>query len=232
MNRDHRSLVLLLSIVLFFLLVPLLENSMIGGLFLVVNMYVTLVAATMQLRERRVLFRCAVPVAAISMVLVLASHFHPTRPLYIANTVVLTLFFGLVCGSLFVHLGEKGPITRGRLYISVSLYLLLGLGWFALFSLISALQPGSFADSGVVLTGRPAPSKLLYFSLTSLTTLGYGDIVAVKPAARMLAPLEAAAGILYIAITVARLVAAYGTEFHEQSPESRDESRDEITLRR
>jgi len=49
----------------------------------------------------------------------------------------------------------------------------------------------------------------LYFSLVTLTTLGYGDIVPVRPFARSLATLEAAAGILYIAITVARLVAAY-----------------------
>jgi len=42
-----------------------------------------------------------------------------------------------------------------------------------------------------------------------LTTLGYGDIVPMSPVARMFAALESATGVLYIAITVARLVAAY-----------------------
>jgi Ion channel len=55
-------------------------------------------------------------------------------------------------------------------------------------------------------------STILYFSLTTLTTTGYGDIVAVKPAARMFATLEAASGVLYLAITVARLVASRQTE--------------------
>jgi hypothetical protein len=41
--------------------------------------------------------------------------------------------------------------------------------------------------------------------------LGYGDIVAVKPAARMFATLEAASGVLYVAITVSRLVASQQT---------------------
>jgi voltage-gated potassium channel Kch len=49
----------------------------------------------------------------------------------------------------------------------------------------------------------------LYFSFVTLTTLGYGDIVPATPLARMLTVLEAATGVLYIAITVARLVAAY-----------------------
>ena len=87
--------------------------------------------------------------------------------------------------------------------------------WFALYSLLDAIQPGSFAEAGVTLVGRVAPSKILYFSLTTLTTLGYGDIVAVGPIARMTAALEAVAGVLYIAITVARLVASYQTRNRE-----------------
>jgi hypothetical protein len=67
----------------------------------------------------------------------------------------------------------------------------------------------------VTLTGKILTTKFLYFSLTSLTTLGYGDIVAIRPAARMIATLEAAAGVLYIAITVARLVADYQTSNHK-----------------
>ena len=50
---------------------------------------------------------------------------------------------------------------------------------------------------------------MIYLSLATLTTLGYGDIVPVTPIARMVAALEAVAGVLYIAITVARLVAGY-----------------------
>jgi voltage-gated potassium channel Kch len=46
----------------------------------------------------------------------------------------------------------------------------------------------------------------LYFSLTTLTTTGYGDIVAVDPFARSLANLESVIGQFYLAITVARLV--------------------------
>lgn len=51
--------------------------------------------------------------------------------------------------------------------------------------------------------------SLLYLSLATITTLGYGDVVAVSRPARIIVVLEAATGVFYIAITVARLAAAY-----------------------
>ena len=108
---------------------------------------------------------------------------------------------------MFIYLGRKGEIESERLYVSVSLYLLIALGWASVYTFINVIEPGSFADTGVPLTGKLNQSRILYFSLTTITTLGFGDIVAIKPAARMLSSLEAGAGILYVATTVARLVA-------------------------
>ena len=213
-TQGQRSVVLLVSILAFIILTPLLEGEPRGELILVINMYLTLVAATMELKERRVLFFIAIPIAAASMLLLL-HYVHRTRALSIANSSVLALFLALVSVSLFADLGRSGQITTGRIYVSVSLYFLLAMVWFAIYSLLDAIHPGSFAEAGATLVGRVAPSKILYFSLTTLTTLGYGDIVAVGPIARMTAALEAAVGVLYIAITVARLVASYQTRNRE-----------------
>jgi len=213
-TQGQRSVVLLVSILAFIILTPLLEGEPRGELILVINMYLTLVAATMELKERRVLFFSAIPIAAASMLLLL-HYVHRTRALSIANSSVLALFLALVSVSLFAYLGRSGQITTGRIYVSVSLYFLLAMVWFAIYSLLDAIHPGSFAEAGATLVGRVAPSKIVYFSLTTLTTLGYGDIVAVGPIARMTAALEAAVGVLYIAITVARLVASYQTRNRE-----------------
>lgn len=199
----------------FLILTPFLEGNPTGEVFIILALYLTLISATAELHEKRVLFRSAIPIAVASMVLISASHFYPSRPLLLANNIVLASFLCLVSVSLFAYLGKPGAITKGRLYVCVALYLLIGLSWFALYQIIDLLQPGSFAEAGVTLAGRIPPSKLLYFSLASLTTLGYGDVVAVRPAARMMATLEAAAGVLYIAITVARLVAGYQTSNHK-----------------
>jgi hypothetical protein len=52
-------------------------------------------------------------------------------------------------------------------------------------------------------------AELLYFSLVTLSTIGYGDVVPLHGEARMLAALKGIAGVLYIATTVALLVSAY-----------------------
>ena len=211
LNRERRSRLLLISIVLFFILPSFSETHEIGRVCLVLLLYVTLVAATMELAGKRIVFWSAIPLAGASMVLLGVTHYLPTPALLIANALALAAFLALVSVSLFIYLGEEGQITTGRIQVSVSLYFLMGLAWFSIYNLLNILQPGSFTEGGTVLPRNAPWNTILYFSLTTLTTVGYGDILPVKPAARMCAMLEAAAGVLYVAITVARLVAARQT---------------------
>ena len=55
-------------------------------------------------------------------------------------------------------------------------------------------------------------TELLYFSLITLSTIGYGDIVPLSGEARMLSALEGVTGVLYIAVTVAILVSSFRSE--------------------
>ena len=210
-QEDRRSLSLLLSLLLFLLLSPFLEGHQLGELIMVFSLYILLVAAIVELSARRVLMRFCVPLVIASMVFVLAGHFHPSPLIKTINFSLLAVFFGLVSVGLFLYLGRTGSITSGRIYASVSLYLMLAMFWFAIYNLINVLEPRSFLEVGLgpsEITRIPR-ATFLYFSLVTLTTLGYGDIVPLTPVARVLAALESATGVLYIAITVARLVAAY-----------------------
>jgi Ion channel len=86
----------------------------------------------------------------------------------------------------------------------VAVYLLLGLLWGVWYEIIELLQPGSFAvASQKAQAGLP---QLAYFSFTTLTTLGFGDIVPLSPLARSLVILEALVGQLFPVILIARLV--------------------------
>jgi hypothetical protein len=67
-------------------------------------------------------------------------------------------------------------------------------------------MPDAFANLHASARGDLETAELMYFSLTTLTTPGYGDILAVDPFARSLANLESVLGVFYIAITVTRLV--------------------------
>ena len=99
-----------------------------------------------------------------------------------------------------------GHITSHRPQGAAVLYLNLAVICASAFSLIWALSPNAFATLASPTGGPDEFATMLYFSLTTLTTTGYGDIVPVDPFARSLASLESVIGPFYLAITVARLV--------------------------
>jgi hypothetical protein len=99
-----------------------------------------------------------------------------------------------------------GRITSRRLQGAAVVYLNLALIFASAFSLIWELKPASFANLALAAGGPAELNTMMYFSLTTLTTTGYGDIVPVDPFARSLANLESVLGQFYLAITVARLV--------------------------
>jgi hypothetical protein len=99
-----------------------------------------------------------------------------------------------------------GRITFHRLQGAAVLYLNLAIIFASAFTLIWELDPAGFANLAAP-TGDPTElATMMYFSLTTLTTTGYGDIIPVDPFARSLANLESVIGQFYLAITVARLV--------------------------
>jgi hypothetical protein len=100
----------------------------------------------------------------------------------------------------------SGRITAQRLQGAAVVYLSIACLFAAAFGLIWAVAPDAFANLHGAPTSDQATAELLYFSLTTLTTVGYGDILAVDPLARSLANLESVIGVFYIAITVTRLV--------------------------
>lgn len=90
---------------------------------------------------------------------------------------------------------------------AIAIYLVLGITWAASYRVIEILSPGSFSFTST--DSEPAWPELLYYSYTTLTTLGYGEIVPKTSFARIWASLEAITGVLYTAILVARLVSLY-----------------------
>jgi hypothetical protein len=91
--------------------------------------------------------------------------------------------------------------------MSISTYLLLGLTCGLFYIVLHDLQPNafSFGSAGPVTEQQTIP-VLIYFSLTTLSTIGFGDITPVTLQARYAAVAEGITGQFYLAILVARLV--------------------------
>jgi hypothetical protein len=77
---------------------------------------------------------------------------------------------------------------------------------------MDAFYPGSIRIGSLPADRQ---TELLYFSLITLSTIGYGDIVPLSGEARILAALEGVTGVLYIAITVALLVSRFRRELSD-----------------
>jgi hypothetical protein len=99
-----------------------------------------------------------------------------------------------------------GRITHHRLEGAVILYLNIALIFTSAYRLILELDPTSFSNMASGQTEAAALNSMLYFSFTTLTSTGYGDVSPLHPIARSLSNLEAILGQMYLAILLARLV--------------------------
>lgn len=125
----------------------------------------------------------------------------PTRLLHYLS---LLLFTGAVTVGVIKAVFSEGEVTQHRVRGAVVVYLNLALVYTCLYAGLSHLRPGAF--SNVSASPRRQFGQLLYFSLATLTTTGYGDIVPLHPIARSLSNLEAVTGQLFLATLLARLV--------------------------
>ena len=120
------------------------------------------------------------------------------------------LFLMFVAVMILRAIFTQGSISLDSIFGAICAYLLLGMAWGSLYSVVEVLQPDSFQASGkmadALKTGEARGSVLVYYSFVTMTTVGYGDITPVSPPARTLSWLEAMMGQFYIAVLVAFLV--------------------------
>jgi hypothetical protein len=117
--------------------------------------------------------------------------------------IVAVIAISLVIGRAVF---APGRITHHRIEGGVILYLNIATAFTSVYRLISELDPNAFADISGHQTETAALSTMLYFSFTTLTATGFGEILPINPLARSMANLESVLGQLYLAILLARLV--------------------------
>lgn len=110
---------------------------------------------------------------------------------------------------LLSHADEEDYNTD-QIFAVISTYLLLGMLWTGLYMMVEWFYPSSFyVPPEYNHDGAFTWSDLLYFSFTTLTTLGYGNIAPVSSQARSLAVLEACTGVMFVGTMVARTISIY-----------------------
>jgi hypothetical protein len=135
------------------------------------------------------------------------------------------LFLALAVSVILRHLFERRAVNVDDILGTLCGFLLAAMAWANLYGMIELLSPGAFDVVGPL---KPAlghwherESLFLYFSLTTLTTIGYGDVTPVGSAARSAATLEGVFGQFYIAVVVAQLVGSKLAEAGNREPSDR-----------
>jgi hypothetical protein len=129
----------------------------------------------------------------------------------ITTYITLIPYLGMLIWILGRFLSIAKTITRDVLYAAVAVYLLLGAIFVPIYGLLDIFIPNSFRDG----TFPDAPvqwQQIIYYSYTTLTSTGYGDILPVSWWARSIANLEMITGVLFITIVMSRLVSLYKSE--------------------
>jgi ion channel len=122
---------------------------------------------------------------------------------------VVGLMLAVIAPLVILRRIVTSPTITFRLVLgALSIYLLLGLAYSYLFPLVATLTGQPF----FVQTSTPTPSDYVYFSYTTLATIGYGDFTAASSMGRMIAVSEGLVGQLYLVSAVALLVGNIGRE--------------------
>ncbi|WP_374438192.1 potassium channel family protein [Pseudomonas panipatensis] len=154
------------------------------------------------LRHNRLLLSLALFFGLIEL-LVQLLHDYASLPAIIDRGLALIAFYLVLVNALFRRVTQERPVTRELLYGFCALYLQLGLAFAFAFAVLELLWPGSFTAGQ---QAAPRLDSFVYYSLVTLTTVGYGDIQALSPPARLLSAGEAVIGVFFIALAVSRVI--------------------------
>lgn len=222
-ERHFRSLFLLL--ILLFFGVPLFFGGLASGVpiiakYIYLITFFFLLIGIIRITSRKkgahwMMISSSVIALLLNAVFV---EYHDERIL-LANNLIIAAILIYIIVSFSRYLFSKSTVTQYTLYAALSNYLLIAFLWVMLYGIADILHPGAFdipleisPDRRLALLGNSGSFHGLYFSIVTITTLGYGDITPVSQVARTLCSLEALVGQMYLAIMVARLVGLYAAQ--------------------
>lgn len=217
-NKYNRLLSVLVLGLLFY---PFIDQNWVVGSILILFFFliclVTILLVIKELEHSRQLFRHYIQLGVLFFILRAASQlftlpFSLNKLLSTASAAIFLYFLGLsiylILQEIFPTQTVKGDTIKG----GICVYLLIGFFWANLYDMVYSFDSSAFRS----LSEANKQANLIYFSFTTLTTTGYGDIVPISTLARAFANVEAIVGVMYPAIFIARLVGLYSTQQHKE----------------
>lgn len=154
-------------------------------------------------RRRRAAVLSAVAIVVLGAVRLT---FTGTLPLELAFWTLLFVFHALVFLAIFEYLLDQHDVDRDVIFAGTSLYVLVGDMFVPAAMVVHLLSERFWGTAAYILPEPVRWQDLVYFSFTTLTSLGYGDVLPHNAAAKSLAIAESVLGVLVLALIIGRLV--------------------------
>ncbi len=201
--QRYRYTWFLLSLIAMIVVAPMAQTAVIADVVHQILFTIVVLLALNTVSERGGRQIAAAVCAAGWLILSWAEFLFDARAVHIPANSALFCLFAVVMYNILKLLSRARETDANVLSAAIAAYFMLGVAWAVSFDIIERIAPGSFhgLDQG------PRWPEFLYFSMGTLTTVGYGDITPTNPSVGIWATLEAACGVLYVAVLIAHLVA-------------------------
>lgn len=137
----------------------------------------------------------------------------PDNAVVLVGHCLVVMFYFWAATLIVASLFRRQVLSLDGVFGTICGYLLLGMAWSVLYSMLDTLWPGSFQIGDRLAEQVQAEHSRIdlftYYSFITLMTVGYGDVTPISPAARTCAWLEALTGQFYLAVLVAGLVGGF-----------------------
>lgn len=203
--REHPSAVLLATQLTAVLAYPFFEDSTPGRAALGVVQLGVLLVALYAVRRTPALTWVGLLLAGPAAVLTVLEAIDPDSEVIVLGSAALHApFYFFVSYALIRYLFHDDRVTRDELFATGAAFTVVAWGFAYVFAAVQVLAPGSFTGAGGA--DQRTWFELLFLSFTTLTSVGLSDVTPVLPHARSVVIVEQVAGVMYIALVVARLV--------------------------
>lgn len=200
---EEKSLTILLFILVvhIFVIIPLGQKTVLAQIIFLI-FYASLLSAGTFLLTKNLKLRTGAIVIVVLLVLLGSDILLKWVSFEIVDNFIAVLYCIMLSWIVLARTFSKGPVTIHRIQGAIVVYLLISFIFALLYHSVYLLNTET-AFKGLHSSDK---KEFIYFSLTTLTTVGYGDITANIASTRSLANLESLIGQLYPAILIARLV--------------------------
>lgn len=195
---------LLAAILLSFLFQGIAKPGRWEQIVITVLLAITLVLAFRAANAKPVVMRAVVAVAVVVLIFSAVDSFTgdvASAPSRVANLLLILLAPPAIVVGIVRSLRTRQRVTIEAVFGVLCLYILLGMFFAFTYGTIDRLGSQVFAQ-----TSQASVSSCLYYSFTTLTTVGYGDLTTVSNLGHTLSVTESLFGQIYLVTVVAVLV--------------------------